>query len=205
MQAIGHRIAAVVVTVAAVAFTGCPRPPAYDDRNLADLVQASVSGAALGPGDTFEIRVYRDPDLSGAFQVSPAGTIDYPLLGTVPVAGLNSAQIAGKIREGLAQGYVRDPYVMVTVKEFLSKRIYVLGQVEKPGTFRYEDGMSVIQAITLAGGVTRTSRPNDVVVTRTENGKEVRFSVPVRDISEGKARNLYLRPGDIVYVPESIL
>jgi polysaccharide export outer membrane protein len=184
---------------------GCSQPVAYDDASLTDLVQASVSGAALGPGDTFEVRVYRDADLSGVFQVSPSGMIDYPLLGTLPVGGLNSQQIAARIREGLAAGYVRDPYVTVTVKEFLSKRVYVLGQVEKPGTFRYEDGMSVIQAITLAGGVTKTSRPNEVVVTRQENGREVRFSVPVRDISEGKARNLFLRPGDIVYVPESIL
>lgn len=201
----GLPVASILALAVAAGTAGCSQPVAYDDASLGDLVQASISGAALGPGDTFEVRVYRDADLSGVFQVSPAGTIDYPLLGTLAVAGLDSQQVATRIREGLARGYVREPFVTVTVKEFLSKRVYVLGQVEKPGTFRYEDGMSVIQAITLAGGVTKASRPNEVVVTRHEDGREVRFSVPVRDISEGKAKNLYLRPGDIVYVPESIL
>jgi polysaccharide export outer membrane protein len=182
----------------------CSGATAYDAR-LGELVKASQAAAALGPGDVFEVRVFRELDLSGLFQVAPDGTIDFPLLGSIRVAGMTSSQVAETLRDGLSAGYLREPYVTVTVKEFLSKRVYVLGQVEKPGTFRYEDGMSVIQVITLAGGPTKAARPNSTVVTRVEQGREVRTVVPVKDISEGKARNFQMRPGDIVFVPESYL
>lgn len=183
---------------------GCGGSMTYD-RDLGALVREAASAAALGPGDVVEIRVYREPELSGLFQIAPDGTIDYPLLGTCQVEGKTSSELARMLREGLKDGYLREPYVTVTVKEFLSKRVYVLGQVEKPGTFRFEEGMNVIQVITLAGGFTKSARPNSTVVTRIEDGKEVRTIVPVKDISEGRARNFLLRPGDIVFVPESLL
>jgi len=197
-----HTTSAIVLAAAICA--GCGAHSPYDP-DLAELVKASVAAAALGPGDVVEVRVYREQELSGLFQVSPDGTIDYPLLGTRRVDGLTSSQLASQIRDGLRDGYLKEPYVTVTVKEFLSKRVYVLGQVEKPGTFRFEDGMNVIQVITLAGGITKSARPNSTVVTRVEGGKETRLVVPVKDISEGRARNFQLRPGDIVFVPESIL
>lgn len=185
--------------------TACATTESNYPNDLADQVRESLSATALGPGDAFEIRVYREKDLSGTFQVSPSGTIDYPFLGRIEVNGLTSSDLARKLCEGLGTGFLKDPYVTVQVTDFQSKRIYVLGQVTKPGTFRYEDGMSIIQAITLAGGLTQGSRPNATVVTRVLNGKEDRFVVPVTDISLGKARNLFLHPGDIVFVPESIL
>lgn len=183
---------------------GCGHAGAYNPE-INNQLQTSVSSTTLGPGDVFEVRVYRETELSGIFQVSPEGTIDFPLLGTIKVDSRNSSQIASMIRDGLSKGYIKEPFVTVTVKEFNSKRIYVLGQVDKPGTFKYEEGMSVIQAITLAGGFSKLARPNAVLVTRTEDGREVKTVVPVTDISEGKAKNFLLHPGDIVFVPESIL
>ncbi|NOZ00312.1 MAG: polysaccharide export protein [Deltaproteobacteria bacterium] len=171
----------------------------------AGTLDGNISTAALGPGDVVNVRVYKDKDLSGNFQVSPAGTIDYPLLGTLKVRGLTASQLAEMIRDGLSRGYLRNPFVAVNVQELQSKRVYVLGQVAKPGTFIFTEGMTIIHAITLAGGFTKIARANSVVVTRTENGKDVRMVVPVDDISEGKAKNLHLLPGDIVFVPESIL
>ncbi len=159
----------------------------------------------LGRGDVFEVRTYREPDLSGTFQVAPDGTVDFPLLGSLAVEGLTSSQLASMLRDRLADGLLRDPFVTVQVKEFQSKRVYVLGQVERPGTFRFEEGMSVVQAITLAGGFGKTARPNATVVTRIVDGAEKRFEVPVQDISRGRESNFFLRPGDIVFVPESIL
>lgn len=176
----------------------------YDPRLGESSGEFNVSGV-LGPGDILEIRVYREQDLSGIFQVSPEGTIDYPLLGTVKVEGLTSSKVAATIREGLAKGYLANPFVTVTIKELNSKKIYVLGQVMKPGTFLFQEGMSVIQAISLAGGFTKMARPNAVVVTRTEGGKEIRTIIPANDIAEGKEKNFYLKPGDIVFVPESLL
>jgi polysaccharide export outer membrane protein len=175
------------------------------DADLGALVRQSAEGTLLGPGDVFEVRVYREPDLSGVFQVAPDGTVDFPLVGNLRIEGLTSSQAALTLRTRLQDGLLNDPFVTVQVKEFQSKRIYVLGQVERPGTFRYEEGMSVVQAVTLAGGFSKTSRPNATVVTRIVNGAETRSEVPVEDISRGRQRNFYLRPGDIVFVPESLL
>jgi polysaccharide export outer membrane protein len=185
-------------------FLACGHAAQYDPE-LGMLVRQSAEGTLLGPGDVFEVRVYREPDLSGVFQVAPDGTVDFPLLGNLRIEGLTSSQTAATLRGRLADGLLRDPFVTVQVKEFQSKRIYVLGQVERPGTFRYEEGMSVVQAVTLAGGFTKTSRPNATVVTRIVNGAETRSEVPVEDISRGRQKNFYLRPGDIVFVPESLL
>jgi len=162
-------------------------------------------GGQLGPGDLIEVKVFRENDLSGVFQVAPDGTIDFPLLGTLGVAGRTAPEVASMIRQRLGEGYIRNPHVTVLVKEVQSRRIYVLGQVERPGTFKYEEGMTVVQAITLAGGFTKTARPDATVVTRVIDGRETRFVVPVEEISRGTARNLPLLPGDIVFVPQSIL
>ncbi len=183
---------------------GCGTSHATDVA-IDDLVRSTTATAALGTGDVFEVRVFREADLSGLFQVGSDGTIDYPLLGTLRVEGLTSTEVAAGIRDGLAKGYIRVPYVTVTVKEFQSRRVYVLGQVEKPGTFRYEEGMSIVQVITLAGGFGKLARPNAVVVTRSDDGKDTRTVVPVADISEGKEKNFLVRPGDIIFVPESYL
>lgn len=196
------RVETVLVALSVVLASCAGSSYAPSDGPSAD---STHSQAALGPGDEVHVRVYQDKDLSGTFQVSAGGTMDYPLLGTMKVQGLTATRLAEKIRRGLSDGYLNDPFVTVNIKELQSKRVYVLGEVSKPGTFRYTDGMTIIHVITLAGGFSKIARENDVVVTRTENGKEIRMVVPVEDISEGKAKNLYLIPGDIVFVPESIL
>ena len=96
------------------------------------------------------------------------------------------------------------PQVSVVVKEYNSKKVFVFGEVQKPGTFVYQDGMSVVQAVTVAGGFTRTAAQNGTSVTRRVNGQEVRMKVNVQDIALGKAPNFTLEPGDIVFVPESL-
>ena len=181
----------------------CGGVRAYDADPM-ELVSLQTN-AALGPGDVIEIRVFQENDLSGNYQVSADGTIDFPLLGTLKVADETPSRVAEMVREGLANGYLKNPYVSVMVKERVSKLVHVLGQVAKPGTFPYEQGMTIVHAITLAGGFTKIARPNAVVVTRIENGQETRTVVPVNEISEGRARNFFLKPGDIVFVPESLL
>lgn len=82
--------------------------------------------------------------------------------------------------------------------------MFVFGEVQKPGTFTFEDGMSIVQAVTLAGGFTKTAAQNSTSVTRRVQGQEVKVRVNVQDIALGKAPNLTLEPGDIVFVPESL-
>ena len=90
------------------------------------------------------------------------------------------------------------------VKDQTSKKIYILGQVGHPGTYSYVPSMSVVEAITVAGGFTGLAAKNDTTITRSELGKKTIVRVPVADIGEGKAPNVYLRPGDIISIPERI-
>ena len=166
--------------------------------------QESRDGS-LGPGDVFEVRVYQEPGLSGVFRVSPDGKVDFPLIGELGVGGLRQDEVASKIRRGLQDGYIREPYVTVFIKEYNSKKGFVLGQVRRPGTFVYQANMNIIQAVTLAGGFTEKAVKNGTIVTRVVGGNEVRVPVPVDEISGGMAKNFALMPGDIVFVPESVL
>jgi polysaccharide export outer membrane protein len=92
--------------------------------------------------------------------------------------------------------------VSVLVKEYNSKRISVFGQVENPGNFPYTERMHIVQAISLAGGFTPLAEKNETVVSRRVDGRERRVRVAVEAIGEGRITNFYLRPGDIIFVPE---
>lgn len=189
----------------AIQAAGCAHLPNKNYIKIPVDTKMLRNSVTLGPGDVFEVRVYEEKDLSGIFTVSTEGTIHFPLVGEVKVLNLSASEVATLLRERLQDGYLRDPYVTVTIKEYKSKKIFVLGQVAKPGTFPFEGEMNVIQAITLAGGFTPMARRNSVIVTRVEDGEEKRITVPVDRISEGLAPNLPLRPGDIVFVPEAVL
>src|SRR5262249_19768172 len=97
-----------------------------------------------------------------------------------------------------------NPQVTVLVKDQTSKKVFILGQVAKPGTFPYTPSMNVVEAITVAGGFTPLAAKNDTTLTRSEDGKKTTVKIPVEDIGQGKAKNVYLRPGDILSVPERI-
>lgn len=163
-----------------------------------------VTASTMGPGDVFEVKVYDEKDLSGVYRVSSTGTINFPLVGKLRVEGLTSSSLADLIQKKLAERYLRNPQVSILVKEYNSKKVSVFGQVNKPGTFPYEEGMTVIQAISMAGGFSKLAAKNDTNVTRLVSGEERKYPVPVEAIAEGKARNFLLKPGDIIYVPESI-
>jgi protein involved in polysaccharide export with SLBB domain len=136
--------------------------------------------------------------------VSSAGSISFPLIGKVHVEAMTSTDAADLIQRKLWEKYLRNPQVSIFIQEYNSKKISVFGQVNKPGTFKYEDNMSVTQAVSMAGGFTKTAAKDDTNITRIEEGEEKKYPVPVESIAQGKAKNFYLQPGDIVYVPESI-
>ncbi len=163
-----------------------------------------IPASTLGPGDVFEVKVYDEKDISGVHRVSSSGSIDFPLVGRVQIDGLTSTDAAELIRGKLAENYMRDPQVSVFIKEYNSKKVSVFGQVSKPGTFKFEDGMTVIQAVSMAGGFSKLAAKDDTNVTRLVEGLEKKYPIPVEAIAQGKARNFLLQPGDIVYVPESI-
>ncbi|MDF1565597.1 MAG: polysaccharide export protein [Deltaproteobacteria bacterium] len=161
------------------------------------------AATTLGVNDVFEVRVFEEQELTGVYRVGADGAVSYPLCGRVEVGGLDASAVAGRITTCLKQGYLRNPQVSVFIKEYNSKKIFVLGQVQKPGTFTFEDRMSVVEAVTRAGGFTRLAAKNQVVINRIVDGKEQRLRIPVEDISLGLAPNFVLQPGDIVFIPES--
>ena len=159
----------------------------------------------LGPGDAFDVRVFNEQSLSNTYQISPDGTIDYPLIGNIVVSGLDPQEIAVLIGKKLVEGkFLKNPQVSVLVKEYKSKKIHILGQVKNPGTFPYQDNMSVVQAVTLAGGFTPIAHENKTTITRKIEGKEVIIRAEVGKISKGEAPNIFLQAGDIIYVPERV-
>ncbi len=164
-----------------------------------------LEGATLGIGDVIEVRVYQEKELSDVYRVDTDGSFDFPLVGRIQAAGLNAGRLAEVLAEKLRAGFLRSPQVTVFVKEFNSKKVFVLGQVAKPGTFKYEDNMTIVQAITLAGGLKPLAAGNSVVLTRVDAGVEKRFTVPVEEIGRGEQENVVLQPGDIVFVPETWL
>jgi polysaccharide export outer membrane protein len=159
----------------------------------------------LGPGDLFEVRVFGEKDLSNKYRVSSDGSIDFPLIGTVLVDGKTPSEIAKVVETKLIEGeFLKRPQVSILVEEYTSKKVSVFGQVKKPGTLAFRDGMNVVEAISEAGGFTSMARTNDTTVIRIVEGDKKSFKVPVELIGQGQAPNFVLRPGDIVFVPERI-
>jgi polysaccharide export outer membrane protein len=160
---------------------------------------------SLGPGDVFEVRVLGDEDLTGKYQVGPDGTIQFPFIGSVEVAGKEADETAREIRDRLKSGqFLLDPQVSVFVEQSNSKRVTIVGAVTKPGTFPMIPGLTVIQAVSNCGGFTNLASKDDTVVTRRVNGKLERYRIPVSEITRGNAEDIPLRSGDIVYVPERV-
>jgi polysaccharide export outer membrane protein len=150
-----------------------------------------------------EVRVFQEADLSGAYRLGPDGVIDYPLCGKVKLSGLSAGEAADALTKCLGAGFLKRPQVSVMIREYNSKKIFVFGEVQKPGTFPYEQEMSIVQAVTLAGGFTKVASKNATHVTRIVDGVERKIRVAVEDIGVGREKNFLLQPGDIIFVPES--
>ena len=184
----------------AVLFGACKTEP----LKLPDSSQRRAS-AGLGPGDTLDIRVFDEERFDGEYQVGEDGAIDFPMVGNLAVRGLDKDAVAHLIEEKLADGYLNHPHVSVQVKQRGNREVSVLGQVNKAGSLGYRDGLTIVQAISEAGGLGEFAAPKRVKLTRrTGNGDEtITFEVSLSAIIEGKAEDLVLRPGDIVFVPET--
>ena len=167
-------------------------PPATDDTTL-------------GAGDVFTVRVYGEEELSGNHQVAPDGTIDFPLLGSIEVGGMEPPAVANELEHQLkVRNLLRDPHVSVYVEQYASKRISVVGAVADPGTFPLEPGMTVVQAISMAGGFSSLADRDGTVVTRRVGDETIRYRVPVAKVTSGQAKDIEVAAGDIIFVPERL-
>jgi protein involved in polysaccharide export with SLBB domain len=187
----------LVASLAACSHVPRPTPPVGATAELGPEEK-------LGVDDVFEVRVLAEPELTGAFRVSSDGTVDYPLAGRLNVLGMRSGDVQEVIVKKLRDGYLRDPQVSVMVKEWNSRKISVLGQVQKPGPVAYFPRMTIVDAIAAAGGFTGLAAKNSVTLRREVLGKIQRSNFPVADISEGRQPNVVVLPGDVVVVDERL-
>ncbi len=168
-------------------------PPSLSEAEL-------LRSAMLGSGDVLEVRVYQEDQLTGVYRISSDGTFDFPLVGKVEAVGKTPGELADVLTSSLKERFLRNPQVSVFVKEYNSKKVFVLGQVGKPGTFQYQERMTVIQAITVAGGFKELADKSRVLLTREIDGQQQRYLVPI----EGN-QNIVLQPGDVIEVRETWL
>lgn len=195
-----HGWLAAAVCWAALGAFACAGKPA-----TTALPTVATTTSNLGPGDTFEVSVYGEEDLSGKHRVAEDGSINFPLVGRVEVAGRGAAEIANMIETALRdRKLLREPNVSVFLLEQTSAQVSVVGAVAKPGTYPLTRGLSIIEAISAAGGLTPLASGDNTIVTRKSDGALKRFQVPVDAISEGRTNDFPLEPGDIVFVPERI-
>lgn len=159
----------------------------------------------LGAGDVFEVRVYGQEDLSASYRVAQDGSIDFPLVGRVEVGGHEPTEIADLIATRLREGDILvSPSVSVLVQEYNSKRLSVMGAVAQSGTFPMTAGLTVVQAISAAGGFSPLANRNGTVLTRRVDGELQRYQIQVNRISRGQEQDIPVQAGDIIYVPERV-
>ncbi len=179
---------------------GCDR-----ERSTVAPLPPPTPRETLAAGDELDVRVFDEKRFDGVYEVEADGTIDFPFVGAVSVVGLGAQQAAEVLEARLADGYLQHPQVTVTIKARENREVSVLGQVTKPGSLPYQERLTLVQAVSLAGGLTPFAAPRRVKVTRrTGKGDETRtFEVSLAAIIDGKADDLPLQPGDIVFIPES--
>ena len=170
-------------------------------RFVEEPSQTNFRPDEVGPSDKFEIRVAGEDELSGEFTVSSAGTISYPWIGDLFVDEMTCSEITVTIREYLADGYLVNPSVSCQIVEINSRKIDIIGEVSRPGSFVYENNMTILRAVALAQGFTDDAAPNATAVLRVVDGEEMRIRVPIEDIIAGNELNFPLAPGDTVVVP----
>jgi polysaccharide export outer membrane protein len=156
----------------------------------------------IGAQDVLDVSVWKEPDVSRVVPVRPDGKISLPLLNDVQAAGLTPSQLAAQITDSLKK-YVTTPQVTVIVTTINSQRVYILGEVTRPGAYPILPGMSVLQALSSAGGFTQYARVKSIFVRRFENGKEVKYPFNYKDVINGKKpeQEILLKAGDTIVVP----
>jgi len=180
---------AKVLTAADVASQ--PRKAATEDPNY-----------SIAPDDVLTIDVWKEPDISRTVPVRRDGKISLPLLNDVQAAGLTPTQLGSEIVEKLRATIVH-PQVTVIVAQMSSQRIYILGQVTRGGAYPLVPDMTVMQALSIAGGFTPYANVKKIRVMRKENGADKIFAMNYKEVSSGRktGQNIHLRPGDTIVVP----
>ena len=177
-------------------------PPAQQDINY-----------VVGPADILRVTVFGEPQLSGAFRVENDGHFAYPFLGRIKAGGRTVGGVAAMIRQGLANGYLRDPQVTVDVDVFRSQSVFVMGEVRTPGKYVLSGSVTLLDALAQAGSTTGAAGGDVLILHPKEQaslptlpgqGDAQIEHVNLRDIEDGNlSRNVVIRDGDTIFVPKA--
>lgn len=206
---LGLFIVMIVLALAACQKGKRPLGGAPDGHAATSEEQAEAASAAsaeqgyhIGPEDVLFISVWKEPELQQEVVVRPDGGISFPLAGDLKVAGKTVKEVEDEITQRIRK-YIPDAVVTVTVKNIAGYTIFVIGKVSKPGQYTLGRYVDVIQALTLAGGVTPFAEEDEITIIRRKDGREIVFPFDYTEIKEGEnlQQNILLQSGDVVVVP----
>jgi polysaccharide export outer membrane protein len=196
----------VVIVFAVVVFmVGCQTSgPELPDSAIGDATAKVVKspGYRIGPEDVLQISVWKEEELNREVLVRPDGGISFPLAGNMQAAGKTVQELTTELT-GRIQRYIPDAVVTVTVSKVSGYDIFVIGKVQKPGQYTLGQYVDVLQALTLAGGLTPFASEDNIRIQRRESGKVLVFPFEYSDIKKGEKlhQNIILHSGDVVVVP----
>jgi len=156
----------------------------------------------IGADDVLDVSVWKEQELTRSLQVRPDGKISMPLLGDVQAAGLTPVQLAQSVGDKLKK-YLTAPQVTVILTQINSQRVYVTGEVTRPGAYPVLPGMTVLQAITSAGGLTQFANSKKIFLMRDENHIQTKYPFSYKEVLDGRKaeENLPVKAGDTIVVP----
>jgi polysaccharide export outer membrane protein len=169
---------------------------------LADEDGSGSDAYKIQPGDMLEISVWREEDLLRQVLVLPDGRLSFPLVGDLQASGKSVSQLQEQVTERLTK-YIPDPVVTVAILQLSGNKVYVTGKVARPGEFVANRYLDVVQALSMAGGMTPYAAPNKIKILRRENGTLIAIPFRYVDIEKGirLEQDILLQSGDVVVVP----
>lgn len=207
---IGSRLAGISAAslLLGMVCAGVAQQPPPSTAAMPSAAKPAAAGGAgdsasyvIGPEDGLEVTVWKEPTLSGKFPVRPDGMISLSLLGDVQAAGLTPMQLSDRITQMLKK-FIQDPSVSVVVSAVNSQRIYIVGEVTHVGPIVMSAGMTPLQAISSAGGLTMFANSKRIYILRNEQGKQQKIPFDYKQALKGDSKQLVpLRPGDTIVVP----
>lgn len=200
-------LAAVAFGWAVVAGVACAQvQPDAAAPAVPPAMPSSQADYLIGPGDTLQIFVWQNPELSVSVPVRPDGRISTPLVPDMVAVGKTPTALATDLTSALGE-FVRNPQVSVIVSNPVGSlgQVKVIGQVKTPGGIAYREGLRVLDAVLQVGGVSQFAAPNRAKLIRVENGKQSETRIRLGDLLEGGDldQNVLLKPGDVIVVPQS--
>ena len=200
------RLGCVALVVLAFSLGGCatqaypPAPSTAEKLNDWNYL--------IGPGDSVDVFVWRNPEVSGSFPVRPDGKMTMNLVEDLPASGKTPTKLARDIEKALSK-YIQDPIVTVIVAGGVgpfSQQIRIVGQATTPQAINYRENMTLIDVMIAVGGITDFAAGNKATILRTVDGKQQQLGVKLEDLTKGGdiSANVEMRPGDVLIIPESL-